>query len=319
MDDETGAKLEGVMPDDPEAPDEDAPRTAADYAALFREHGIPVKGPQAPAAEADADEGEADAEDEAGGEVEDDGAEAGEESPAPKTDTQAAKPPEKPADKSKERTFTQDEVNAIIAERIARDRKAQEMRELEAVAGKDVSALIAEMRQGKAMKMADEYGMTEAEAQSIVEAQETAARLKAENEELKAKEQAAQREAAYRAQKAQFAANPNVLRYEAEIDRFAREHSNWDFRVAALAVLGQKVIDGTLQEAVATATRQKTLADVARRKVGAEAPRSAGAAPDVTLPAETRQYADQFARVVPGLTRQGVAKQYDQLKRGRRR
>lgn len=306
---ETSINLRGVTDDDPNTPDSD---DDSDYSTeeLAKRMGISLPKPDAkpaarpePADEPDEEPVEEPAEDDA---------DADEPQGKP-----AEKPAEKPTDPDEEPRFTQKQLNAYMAQekRITREAQAK-LTQLQAATGMSVEQLMEAYRAQEARKLADEYGMVESEAKAIVEAQEKARRLEAEVAEIRAEQEAIKRQTTYQEQKAKYAANPHVKRYEAEIDRFAKENASWNFEVAVLAVLGQKVVSGELVQDVATTTRQQTISDVAKRKAGAvESPRQSGAPVDAHLPAETRRLTDAFAQYVPGLTRKGVAKQAERIKR----
>ena len=303
--------LAGVTDDDPNAPDEDEGlQTTEDFA-----KALGVKLPKRATAQAaeDAEDDEEPAEDEPDDEPDEEA----------EDDEPAAKPVEKPApvDPDDEPRFTQKQLNTIMAQekRITREAQAK-MQQLELATGLKVEQLMEMHRKQAAQKLADEYGMVESEAKAIVETQEKARQLELELAELRAEQEAIKRQTTYQEQKAKYAANPNVKRYAAEIDQFAKEHSGWNYDVAVVAVLGQKAAEGKLQEDVATATRQQTISDVAKRKVGVQAARQSGAPMETTgMSAETRRLLDGMMPHVQGLTRKGVAKQAEQLKRQGRR
>ena len=300
--------LAGVADDDPNAPDDDGLHTTEDFAKAL---GVNLPKQATAQAADDAEDDEEPAEDEPDDE------------PDAEEDEPAAKPVEKPApvDPDDEPRFTQKQLNAFMAQekRITREAQAK-MQQLELSTGLKVEQLMEMHRNQAAQKLADEHGMMESEAKAIVEDREKRRELEARLAELESEQEAIKRQTTYQEQKAKYAANPNVKRYAAEIDQFAKEHSGWNYDVAVVAVLGQKAAEGKLQEDVATATRQQTISDVAKRKVGVQAARQSGAPMETTgMSAETRRLLDGMMPHVQGLTRKGVAKQAEQLKRQGRR
>uniref|UniRef100_A0A6M3IEV6 Scaffolding protein n=1 Tax=viral metagenome TaxID=1070528 RepID=A0A6M3IEV6_9ZZZZ len=289
-----------VTVDDPNVPEDDAAYTAEDFAQRFGV-ALPAAKPAAEEAE-DETEGVEEAPEEAVVETAPAVAEAKVEA------TEAPPKPEPP----KERLFTQAEVNAIQAN------DKRHARELEAVTGKTIPQLIADQRKAAVTDTADKFGMTEDEAQAVVHNAEEVRRLTAEVEQGRADQRMLTRQATYRDAKAKHMSNPDVRRYEAEIDAFAQAHAGYDFQVAALAVLGNKMLSGEAARQIVATTRQQTIADVAKRKVSVEGATQSASPLEATLPSEERAFADAFAEHVPGLTRKGVAQQYEQIKRSRR-
>ena len=310
--------------DDPNTPDETAPDTdVEEYSSedVRRLFGLP------PAKTEEEDGGEGDAvEEDAEGE------------PAEEVETATAEPAKEPAkqpalvDPGDVPKFTQRQVSAFMAyeKRISREAQAA-IKELEAVTGMPVDKLRESYRVQQARKLADDYGMTEVEAATIVADREKARQLEVRMAELEAeqalikRQQEAERESsrrqqAYTEQKAKYANHPNARRYASEIDQFARESAGWDYDLAVVAVLGQKARDGLLQQEVADITRQQTIANVAKGKVRVEPSRQAAPnSPAASLSAEQRRIVAEMKGVVPGLTERGVARQAEQMKRQGRR
>ena len=232
----------------------------------------------------------------------------------------AKKPVEAPVDPDDVPKFTQKQLNAIMAQEKRISREAQTaIKELEALSGMPVDKLREFHRTQQTQKLADETGLTEEEAAKIVADREKARQLELRLAELEAEQKAVKRQQTYMEQKAKYANHPNVRRYEAEIDRFARENAGWDYDLAVVAVLGQKAKDGLLQQEVEDITRRKTIANVAKGNVRVESSRQAAPnSPAAFLSAEQRRIIAEMKGVVPGLTERGVAKQIQRMKRTRR-
>jgi hypothetical protein len=307
------AKLED---DDPNAPDETAPDTDVeeyDSDALRRLFNLP-------SAKKEEDSGKGDATEE---DAEDEPAE----EPEAATEEPAKEPAEEPAgepapvDPDDVPKFTQKQLAAIMAheKRISREAQAT-LKELETVAGMPIDKLRESYRTQQAQKLVDDHGMSEAEATAIVADREKARQLEARMASQEAELASIRRQQVYAEQRAKYANHPNVKRYEAEIDQFARQSAGWDYGLAVVAVLGQKARDGLLQQEVADITRQQTIANVAKGNVRVEPSRQAAPnSPATSLSAETRRMVAEMKGIVPGLTERGVAKQAEQMKRQGRR
>ncbi len=306
----------GLTDDDPNAPDDEDSGTQVDEydtEALRQAFNLPAVKQEEGAADEPADEA-ADEEPETEPETE----------PAEEADTGATEEPVKespPVDPDDVPKFTQKQVNAFMAQEKRISREAQAViKELEAVSGMPVVKLREAYRAQQIQQLADDHGMTEAEATVIVADREKARQLEAKVAQLEAEQVQIKRQQTYAEQKAKHTNNPNVKRYEAEIDQFARQSAGWDYDLAVVAVLGQKARDGLLQQEVANITRQQTIANVAKGNVRVEPSRQAApTAPAASLSAEQRRIIAEMKGIVPGLTERGVAKQAELMKRQGRR
>ncbi len=304
--------------DDPTVSDEEI-EAALDINELRKRMGLPDKAADKADAKAEANSAEPDddaeeTEAEADATDADDSQQATQQAPAPQPSPTVA--PEEV------KQFSQADVNRFMANerRISKEAQAA-VKELEAITGLPIDKLRESYRVQQAQKLADDYGMTEAEAKAIVADREKARQLEARMAEIEAEQATIKRQQAYEQQKAQYASNPHVQRYAAEIDQFAQQFASWNYDVAVRAVLGQKALDGQLQQEVAKVTRQQTIANVSKGSVRVESARSA-AAPAVdasSLTPEQREFVAGMRRFVPGLTAKGVAKRAQDMKRQGRR
>ncbi len=218
-------------------------------------------------------------------------------------------------------TMTQAQFDATYAQRLARDRKFNEVQELEALEGKPLAEVIAERRDAKRVELADRTGLSEAEVKAILEDREKVRRLEAETARMRAQQAQLAAMTAYQNAKRAWMQKPGVgpliCRSESEFDAIAAQEAGWNAETAAHLFLMRKVLGGTLQQ-IEQIAKQQTIADVQRRQSAAIEPgKSAPSAVGGSLPSEVRFYADAFMGSVPGLTRRGVAKQLEDLKRRR--
>jgi len=187
---------------------------------------------------------------------EDDGAESEEE---------AEQEPDEYASTAEAKTFTEEDVNRIIQERLARDRKSQAVRELEQITGMGIDDIIAYTRNNKIEARAEELGISTDEARAMLEKEERLAKIEQELAEERRQREFITKTIAYNQAKAKYANNPLIKKYEKEIDAFSGNGMIADFEVAMNYILGQKVIDGEILNDIKAAAEQKTLANVAKR------------------------------------------------------
>jgi len=192
----------------------------------------------------------------------------------------------------KEKLFTQAEIDRIIGERLARDKKVQLVRELETEAGLDMEAIVTHVRNNRIQNTAEQMGVTEDEARKIIEAQEKSQKLEAELNEVKQKQELFTKNTVYAQDKAKQINNPLVKKYEKEIDAFSNQGALVDFNTAMRYVIGTKVMEGELLKDVKTATEQRVLRDVnTRSKTTSVSTGKATAGGVVTLTKEQQKYA----------------------------
>lgn len=186
-------------------------------------------------------------------------------------------------------TFTQDDVNRIVQERLARDRKSQLVRELEELAGMDIEGIVNYARQNRIRAKAEEMGISEEEAQRIIENEEKAKIMEEQMKELQAQQQATIKAIKYGQDKLKYINNPLVKKYEKEIDDFAQGGLMLEFEPAMNYILGQKLLNGELLEQMKEGIEKKTLANVTKRsKIAVEKTQTGGQSSEYLSPTERR-------------------------------
>lgn len=230
-------------------------------------------------------------------EVEDEEAVEDEAEEADEVDEEADEPDEvkKPSDQPAEKVLTEAQVNAIVAERLARDRKTKLVQEIEALEGKSLEDVLAERRKAKIETVADQYGMTEDEAKEHVEAQEERRRLKAEMEQVKVEWETIKRQSAYQQSKAKYANDPLAKRYEREVEAFSQQGADIDYEPALYYILGQKLAQGDLRDFLKTSVEQQTIGNIAKRaKTKVEGSGQSPRAPESRLSGVERTFANKL-------------------------
>lgn len=180
--------------------------------------------------------------------------------------------------------FSQRDLEQKIAERLARDRKAKTLRDLEALTGKTAEQLLEEQRSAKVGEVAYEHGWDEATAKKYVEEQEELQRLRAERQQTQEERERLERMNAYTTAKNAWQANPKISdkkralakKYTADIDAFSDFGKGVAYEVAVDFIIGQKV-DELLAEN-GQATEQKVLRNVEKRERVKPAKAKGGAA-----------------------------------------
>ena len=213
--------------------------------------------------------------DEAEPEDDEDGDPQEEPEPEPEPDPKPEPKPDQPAQKM----LTEAEVNAIVADRLARDRRVKEVREAEALMGKPLAEVLVDLRKQKIETLADTTGMTEQEATRIVEAEEKLRIMEGEQAQLKEEQTRLARVGAYQQAKAKYTNEPLAKRYEREVEAFSQQGSNIDYEPALFYILGKQLVEGDLRDFLRTNTEQQTVANVAKRSKtrvegGGQAPRA---------------------------------------------
>lgn len=169
--------------------------------------------------------------------------------------------------------FSQEDIDRIIGERLARERRIQEertMQEAEAKRQQQEKDRWWETRQQAQVKRWTDLGYEEEVATEL--AKEDVAkeyRLWQAEERLKqyeAQQQQGSKATQYRTDRNEYIAkNPLAAKYVQEIDDFAQNGTALDFQTAMKFVLGDKLIAGDLLDSIKTTTEQKTLANVNKR------------------------------------------------------
>ena len=175
--------------------------------------------------------------------------------------------------KSETKLFTQEDIDRIIGERLARERRIQEER---AIQEADARKQEQEMnrwwgnRQQEQIKRWTDLGYEEEVAVNL--AREDVAReyrLWQAEERLRqyeVQQQQGSKTTQYMTDRNEYIAkNPLAAKYIQEIDDFAQNGLVLDFQTAMKFVLGDKLIAGDLLDSIKTTTEQKTLANVSKR------------------------------------------------------
>jgi hypothetical protein len=204
------------------------------------------------------EEAEDEEEDETEEEVEEGEAHGGQESP---------KQPDKKAIPAE----YQAEIDRIVRERLARDRKAQHVAELESLYGQPIEAILPQMKaqhkaqlEAQVKQYAEANGLTDELARDLLE-------TKNELHNIRYQTQQSQRQAAIAKQKADLRAEPFFKELEADVDDLVAGDPNLDFRTAFIYLRGERVPQLLKQKEAAT--EQRVISDVQKRaktKVGSK-------------------------------------------------
>jgi len=232
----------------------------------------------------------------ADGDEEDDEAEEAAEEPEPEVEEEAAEPA-KEDEPDIEAIVNQrviEEVNRIIPQRLARDRKTQQVQELEMLAGMSLEDIRGQVYQNKVSDTAEQMGISEEEAKKIVDQQYENAGLKAEKtskEQQEAEVSAAMRKVQYLQDKTDYTKKPKLARILtkdilAEIDTFTQKGSALPFEDGLKYVLGSKLATGELIEKVQAGAVNKAKATATVRAATPQSKGSGNKSEGVTL---TRQ------------------------------
>lgn len=175
--------------------------------------------------------------------------------------------------KSENKLFTQEDIDRIIGERLARERRIQEERAMQEAEAKKQEQEMNRWwgnRQQEQIKRWTDLGYEEEVAVNL--AREDVAReyrLWQAEERLRqyeVQQQQGSKTTQYMTDRNEYIAkNPLAAKYIQEIDDFAQNGSVLDFQTAMKFVLGDKLIAGDLLDSIKTTTEQKTLANVSKR------------------------------------------------------
>ena len=175
--------------------------------------------------------------------------------------------------KSENKLFTQEDIDRIIGERLARERRIQEERAMQEAEAKKQEQEMNRWwgnRQQEQIKRWTDLGYEEEVAVNL--AREDVAReyrLWQAEERLRqyeVQQQQRSKTTQYMTDRNEYIAkNPLAAKYIQEIDDFAQNGSVLDFQTAMKFVLGDKLIAGDLLDSIKTTTEQKTLANVSKR------------------------------------------------------
>lgn len=191
------------------------------------------------------------------------------------------------------------EVNRIIPERLARDRKTQEVTKLEHLTGMSLEQVTQTVIDNMVNQKAEELGISEEEARTIVTEKLENAGMKAERateKQQQAEINTAMQQVNYLRDKTNFMAKPKLARilkeYEGEIDQFTQGGKVLTFEDGMKYVLGTKLATGELLNKVQAGAEQKAVRSMDKKRKATPQSKSAGAKSDaVSLTKEERQIA----------------------------
>lgn len=202
-------------------------------------------------------------------------AQAGVQPAAPTQPAQPAQPADPtqtpPTDPNQVLQYTQAEIDRIVESRLGRDRKAKQVREIEAMVGMPLEQWVEQQRTAKVQQAMEQYTMTEDEAKAYVDNQERIAKLEADAQEVRERQDALARVTAYQQQRAQVIASkpaiaPLAAQFAKEVDEFTHLGTEPVTYEEGLAfVLGQKLLNGELLPMIQRATEQRTIANIDKR------------------------------------------------------
>ncbi|MDD4890906.1 MAG: hypothetical protein PHU85_13375 [Phycisphaerae bacterium] len=165
----------------------------------------------------------------------------------------------------------QPEVNRLMRERIARDRKAQQVAELESIYGQPIEVILPQIKaqqkaqfEAQVKQYAEANGLTDELARDLLE-------TKTELHTIRYQSKQSQRQAAIAKQKADMRSEPFFKELEADVDDLVAGDPNLDFKTAFIYLRGERVPQLLKQKE--TATEQRVISDVRKRaktKVGSQ-------------------------------------------------
>ncbi len=293
-----GGKTEQPEPPDTEVDDVDAPEEDIDYedeiSKIFGNEEDDDEGDEEEESD-ESDEDDESGEDEESDEEEEDEEPEKEEEPS-KEPRYKQTPKEKPG-----KTFTEEDVNRIVQDRLARkERQFQEqykqvsdkLGQLESITGMDADKIITHVQQAQVKARADEWGISEEEANRILENEQKNQVMEQRLKTMEEENQQTKNMAQYDRDKQKFMSNPMVKQYESQIDAFAKNGAALNFEPAMKYVLGEAILEGKID--VNKDLEQKVLASRKKKgKTKPEVPGSGGGAEtqSSTLTKEEKQLA----------------------------
>lgn len=165
----------------------------------------------------------------------------------------------------------QPEIDRIVRERLARDRKSQNVAELESLYGQSIESILPQLKaqrqayfEAQVKQYAENNGLTEELARDLLA-------MKTELTNTRYAGLQSQRQAAIAKQKADLRAEPFFKELEADVDDLVAGDPNLDFRTAFIYLRGERVPQLLKQKE--TATEQRVIGDVHKRaktKVGTQ-------------------------------------------------
>lgn len=201
-------------------------------------------------------------------------------------DDQAGKQDGKPADKTEKPARVeippelQPEVDRLIQDRLARDRRVQSEAikkateeqinaTLRANYGLDLAGVQTLLDQKRIEEIQYEHGWDEQKAKEALDREKELARLRAREQEIEAREKATVLIRQYETDKAKYSSDANTQKYMTEIDEFSQGGTMVPFEAARNFVLGAHMQE--ILQATARAGEQRVLASQARQQAKAPA------------------------------------------------
>jgi len=195
-----------------------------------------------------------------------------EEEEEPEPEEEGPEPDPEPVPDNNSKMLSEDEVNRIIQSRLARDRKTQEVAEIESLTGMTLEQVKQTVLKNIVDAKAEELGISEEEAKAIVAKDHKIAGLEAERKiekEQQAEYQAAMQQVKYLQDKQSYMSKPKLARIlkdcAAEIDEFTKNGSILSFEDGMKYVLGNKLATGELLQKVQAGSEQKAKANLQRQ------------------------------------------------------
>jgi len=177
---------------------------------------------------------------------------------------ESAEEPESDEDTAFNKRLTE-ELNRIIPQRLSRDRKTQQVQELEQITGMTLEQIREQVIENAVIDTADRMGISEDEAREIVMQKYENAGYKAEKQ-TKAQEEAelseAMKQVQYLESKTEYTRQPRLARIltkevVAQIDDFTKNGKILSFKDGAQYILGQKLVEGELLSKMQAGAEQK--------------------------------------------------------------
>ncbi len=177
---------------------------------------------------------------------------------------ESAEEPESDEDTAFNKRLTE-ELNRIIPQRLSRDRKTQQVQELEQITGMTLEQIREQVIENAVIDTADRMGISEDEAREIVMQKHENAGYKAEKQ-TKAQEEAelsaAMKQVKYLESKTEYTRQPRLARIltkevVAQIDDFTKNGKILSFKDGAQYILGQKLVEGELLSKMQAGAEQK--------------------------------------------------------------
>ena len=192
-----------------------------------------------------------------------------------------------PEDEASGKTFTQDELEEILKERLARkDRQFQEqyktldekLNRLEQLTGMNLEEIETNIRHAQVRARADEKGITEDEARNWLENEQKATVMEKKLNLMERQNETTQRQVQYDRDKSQFISDPRIKPFEKEIDQFSQNGLALPFEPAMMYVLGKAVYEKRVD--IEKDVEQKTLSKIKKKSKGPEGGGSSGGGAD---------------------------------------